>query len=97
MHADLDRQRQVTWAQIIAAAENDFEPPVFARHGSLRGIKEALVTSGAEVALLSGSGATVFGLFRDETQARRAEAQFLPQKNHKVFVVPTCSGPLAVR
>ncbi len=97
MHADLDHQVHVTWAQIIAAAENDFEPPVFARHGSLREIKGALAGSGAEVALLSGSGATVFGLFRDEIQARRAQAQFLPQNNLKVFVVPTCSGPLAVR
>ncbi|MEP6958503.1 MAG: 4-(cytidine 5'-diphospho)-2-C-methyl-D-erythritol kinase, partial [Nitrospirota bacterium] len=33
---ELDRQSQVSWAQLIAAAENDFEAPVFAAHGKLR-------------------------------------------------------------
>ena len=96
-HAGLERQRDVTWAQIIAAAENDFELPVFAQHGLLREIKETLLASGAEVALLSGSGVTVFGLFHDEATARRAGGQFSPQQNFKVFIVSTCSGPLAVR
>jgi len=49
------------------------------------------------VALLSGSGATVFGLFQDEGAARQAEAQFAQDTQLKVFVAPTCSEPLAVR
>ena len=97
MHADLDRQARATWAQLVAAAENDFEAPVFARHESLRRIKQTLLAHGAELALLSGSGATVFGLFDDESMARQAQAQFPQEKQLKVFVVPTCSGPLAIR
>jgi 4-diphosphocytidyl-2-C-methyl-D-erythritol kinase len=97
MHADLDRQACATWAQLVAAAENDFEAPVFARHESLRRIKQTLLAQGAELALLSGSGATVFGLFDDEAIARQSQAQFAQQKHLKVFVVPTCSGPLALR
>ena len=42
---------------------------------NLREIKRALLTRGAEFALLSGSGATVFGLFDEESTARRAEAE----------------------
>ena len=90
----LDQQSQVTWAQLIAAAENDFEAPVFAAHGNLREIKQNLEAHGAEIALLSGSGATVFGLFADEARARVAQAQFVKDSFMKVYVVPTCSGPL---
>lgn len=97
IHEDLDRKACATWAQLVAAAENDFEVPVFARHESLRRIKRTLLAQGAELALLSGSGATVFGLFHDEATASNAQAQFAQEKQLKVFVVPTCSGPLAVR
>src|SRR6476660_9166156 len=67
---ELDRQSRVNWAQLIAAAENDFEALVFAAHGELREIKRSLQAHGAEIALLSGSGATVFGVFADEACAR---------------------------
>src|SRR5690242_6014764 len=59
-HSELIQCGRASWAQLAAAAENDFEAPVFARHAMLRDIKEALRAQGAEVALLSGSGATVF-------------------------------------
>ena len=94
---ELDRLSQVSWAQLIAAAENDFEAPVFAAHGKLREIKRNLQNYGAEIALLSGSGATVFGVFANESSARQAQAQFASEKLMKVFVAPTCSGPLGWR
>ena len=82
---------------MIAAAENDFEAPVFAAHGKLREIKRSLQAHGAEIALLSGSGATVFGVFVDEVRARQAQAQFVSENSMKVFVVPICSDPLGWR
>ena len=94
---NLDRQSQVSWAQLIAAAENDFEAPVFAAHEKLREIKRSLQNYGAEIALLSGSGATVFGVFANEARARQAQAQFANEDSMKVFVVSTCSGPLVWR
>jgi 4-diphosphocytidyl-2-C-methyl-D-erythritol kinase len=94
---ELDRQSRVSWAQLIAAAENDFEAPVFAAHGKLREIKRNLQAHGAEIALLSGSGATVFGVFANETRARLAQAHFVSDNSMKVFVTPTCSGPLGWR
>jgi 4-diphosphocytidyl-2-C-methyl-D-erythritol kinase len=96
---ELDRQSRVSWAQLIAAAENDFETPVFAAQGKLREIKRSLQAQGAEIALLSGSGATVFGVFADEANARQAQAQFqfVSEDLINVFVVPTCSGPLGWR
>ena len=94
---ELDRQSRVSWAQLIAATENDFEAPVFAAHEKLREIKRSLQAHGAEIALLSGSGATVFGVFADEARARLAQTQFMRESLTKVFVVPTCSGPLGWR
>jgi len=97
IHVDLDRQTHVNWTQLAEAAENDFEAPVFACHDSLRRIKQVLIAQGAELALLSGSGATVFGLFRDQAAANQAQAQIALEKELRVYVVPTCSGPLTVR
>jgi 4-diphosphocytidyl-2-C-methyl-D-erythritol kinase len=94
---ELDRQLRVSWAQLIAAAENDFEAPVFAAHGKLREIKRSLRAHGAEIALLSGSGAMVFGVFADEARARLVQAQFVSENLMSVFVAPTCSGPLGWR
>ena len=90
----LDREHEMSWEQIMHAAENDFETPVFAAHPDLRAIKRDLLTQGAEAALLSGSGATVFGVFRDEARAKHARAYFQPRPRYRVFVVATASGPL---
>ncbi len=94
---ELDRQALVSWPQLAAAAANDFEFPVFAAHGKLREIKQRLQAQGAEIALLSGSGATVFGVFADEAAARLAHATFASEQEMALFVVPTCSGPLFVQ
>jgi 4-diphosphocytidyl-2-C-methyl-D-erythritol kinase len=94
---ELDRQSRLSWAQLIAAAENDFEAPVFDAYGKLREIKRSLQAHGAEIALLSGSGSTVFGVFEDEARAQLAHAQFASENLMNVFVVPTCSSPLGWR
>lgn len=51
---------------------NSFESVVFERFRQLAGIKTTFLRAGASTALLSGSGASVFGIFRDEALARRA-------------------------
>lgn len=91
---ELGQRETVTWEQIAEAAENDFESPVFSHHGNLREIKYLLLSHGAEIALLSGSGATVFGVFPDEAQARQAHARCFSLPGCKAFVVPTCSTAL---
>ena len=51
--------------------ENDFEPAVFSRHPEIQSVRRELKRSGASIALMSGSGSSVFGLFpsRDSQQA----------------------------
>jgi 4-diphosphocytidyl-2-C-methyl-D-erythritol kinase len=84
----------ITWSQLAAAAENDFEAPVFAKYPLLQQIKRTLLKWGAHPALLSGSGATVFGVFDEESAARRAAARVTQDENLSTFIVPTCSEPL---
>jgi 4-diphosphocytidyl-2-C-methyl-D-erythritol kinase len=97
IHAALGRESRVSWEQVLQVAENDFEAPVFGVHPSLQAIKQALMAQGAEAALLSGSGATVFGIFRDEREARQAQAHFQTQSQLKVFAVVASSGPLIIK
>ncbi|MDD4427440.1 MAG: 4-(cytidine 5'-diphospho)-2-C-methyl-D-erythritol kinase [Paludibacter sp.] len=44
---------------------NDFESAVFKKHPVIREIKEALYGQGAVYASMSGSGSSVYGLFKD--------------------------------
>ena len=95
-HGELDRCDRLTWGQVAASVENDFEIPVFTKHPQLGEIKRFLLKRGAQFALLSGSGATVFGLFEEESTARRAGAELAQDAELNLFVVPTCSGPLSM-
>jgi 4-diphosphocytidyl-2-C-methyl-D-erythritol kinase len=51
---------------------NDLQAPCVARRPALRHLLGLLVGAGAKVAIMSGSGPTVFGLFAGRAHARRA-------------------------
>ena len=56
-------QPMETWRDELT---NDFEQSVFALHPEIGAIKQQLYDLGAVYAAMSGSGSSVFGLFRDE-------------------------------
>lgn len=62
---------------------NDFEEVVFKKHPGIAEIKERLYKSGAVFALMSGSGSSVYGLFKHPDEARIAADIF---KNYQTFV-----------
>lgn len=93
VHAGLGKASELSWEEVLQTAENDFEVSVFKAHPVLHKIKQKLFAEGAETALLSGSGATVFGVFRDETTARRAEIGFRAEPHLKAYTVSTLSDP----
>lgn len=92
----LESQSLTSWDEVISLAVNDFEVPVFAMHPVLQQIKRDLLSRGAQLALLSGSGATVFGIFQEEAAARRSAAYFHGRSELKTFVAQTSSGKLRV-
>ncbi|MBI5645679.1 MAG: 4-(cytidine 5'-diphospho)-2-C-methyl-D-erythritol kinase [Ignavibacteriae bacterium] len=71
---------------LVNTLRNDFEPVVFAAYEEVMRTKEILVRTGADFALMSGSGAAVFGLFADEAYAREAADFFA--KRHPVSLTP---------
>jgi 4-diphosphocytidyl-2-C-methyl-D-erythritol kinase len=61
--------------------KNDFEQSVFKNHVEIRGIKAALYAAGAIYASMSGSGASVFGIFDHQP-----DVKFLEEENEVFFV-----------
>ncbi|HZZ85276.1 MAG TPA: 4-(cytidine 5'-diphospho)-2-C-methyl-D-erythritol kinase [Anaeromyxobacteraceae bacterium] len=68
---------------------NDLQAPCFARHTPLAALAARLEGAGAEATIMSGSGPTVFGLFADRVEARRASRSVGDRKLVEVFVVRT--------
>jgi 4-diphosphocytidyl-2-C-methyl-D-erythritol kinase len=59
--------------------ENDFERVVFPQYPELRDIKGALERAGSRYASLSGSGSTLYGLFRSPADAAKAASSLRKQ------------------
>ncbi len=68
----LAEREEMAWDEVIPLMENDFEAALAPHYPAFRDIKSRLRSAGAEAALLSGSGSTVFGLFKTESEADRA-------------------------
>lgn len=62
---DIVRQPIQTWKDELT---NDFELPAFKAHPILADIKKELYTQGALYAQMSGSGSSMFGIFKEEPQ-----------------------------
>lgn len=60
-------------------ATNDFEDYVFSKYPEIEIIKNELYKSGALYASMSGSGSTVFGIFRNKEEAQKSLNKF-PKK-----------------
>ncbi len=71
---------------LAAGLRNDFEPLVFEHYPSVKFAKEQLVALGADVALMSGSGSAVFGLFAEEPAAVAALEALA--KKFQVYLTP---------
>jgi 4-diphosphocytidyl-2-C-methyl-D-erythritol kinase len=72
-----------------AGLENDLERVTVMEYPMLQEIKETLKKWGAEVALMTGSGPTLFGLFPDRGRALTARKELVKRKDLSVFLVHT--------
>ncbi len=69
---------------------NSFEKSIFRKYPEIESIKQRLIAFGADGALMSGSGSTVFGIFEDEARAKEAY-QYYEGKYKEVFLTRTCN------
>jgi 4-diphosphocytidyl-2-C-methyl-D-erythritol kinase len=72
-------------------AENDFEQVVFAKWPELGRLKRQLIRAGAETALLTGSGSTVYAIF--DSAPKMLSASKLVPATWQVFRTRTLSRP----
>jgi 4-diphosphocytidyl-2-C-methyl-D-erythritol kinase len=61
--------------------KNDFEQPIFSQYPDIARIKHILISNGAVFASLSGSGSSVFGIFKEEQNPKDWFS-----KDHEVWV-----------
>ncbi len=87
----------LSWEQLIPHVENDFEQAMEPIFPVLHEIKSQLLSFGAETALLSGSGSTVFALFRNQEEALRAKSHLGEEKGWWTSLSQTCTTPLMSR
>jgi 4-diphosphocytidyl-2-C-methyl-D-erythritol kinase len=64
---------------------NDFEPVVFEAFAAVRACTERLLRLGAQGAVMSGSGASVLGLFRRQAEAQKAAERLSREPGYTVF------------
>lgn len=87
-----ERDLPADWAAVARRAHNDFEHAVFAREPALRNYRDLLRDSGASIAMLSGSGATVFGVFVSESARDGAAARLAGTvRAAGATIISTCS------
>ena len=78
-----------SWGDVGRMAGNDFESPVFARHGEVRAAFEALAGTHPVVCRMSGSGSALFGIYRSARD--RDDAIMMLGRKHGT-VIPVEAG-----
>jgi 4-diphosphocytidyl-2-C-methyl-D-erythritol kinase len=84
------------WDDLLPLIENDFAPVMEREYPVLREIRQSLGERGAEAAMLSGSGSTVFGVFATERSTRTAAEGLDRRPGWRVWVTRTQGRPAAV-
>ncbi len=81
-----------SWETMQCAMFNIFESVILPMHKEASACKAILSVAGARVAMMSGSGPAVFGIFDGEDSACAAVAA-LQAAGAKAFLCKTCGGP----
>ena len=94
----LDLDSLSRWGDIGRMAGNDFESPVFNRYGEIRAAFEMLVTTRPLVCRMSGSGSTLFAIYRSPRD--RDDAIMMLGRKHGTLtpvetVATSAPGPVA--
>jgi 4-diphosphocytidyl-2-C-methyl-D-erythritol kinase len=89
----LDLDSLSSWGSIGRMAGNDFESAVFGRVPEVRAAFDALVTTRPLVCRMSGSGSTLFAIYRN-ARDRDDAASMLGRKHGALTAVQTLAAPV---
>lgn len=78
---DSEDQKKLNWKHVNEFCVNDFTAPITAEYPVIGDALEALKASGADFADMSGSGATLYGIFCNETKRVQAASGLLSKFN----------------
>lgn len=106
-YSDWDLTSDMTWDTLKSFEEikqrpepgtliNDLYPVVAARHPEVAATRAALIEAGAENAMMSGSGPTVFGVFYSEGAAKTAKQKLAAVFGEGLIMAHMIEGPLIV-
>lgn len=84
----LDIEALSSWGSIARMSGNDFESPVFGRHPDIRAAFEAVAGSRPLICRMTGSGSTIFGVYRSSRE-RDDAAMMLGRKFGRIVVTET--------
>lgn len=84
----LDLESLGSWGSIGRMSGNDFETPVFGRHPEVRAAYEAVAKTQPLICRMSGSGSSVFGIYRS-ARDRDDAAMMLPRRLGRVTATET--------
>jgi 4-diphosphocytidyl-2-C-methyl-D-erythritol kinase len=78
--------RAIIYEELCENLFNDLESVTIKRYPEIETIKNTLISCGADGVLMSGSGPTVFAVFKDITTARKCADMCGGNKNYAVFL-----------
>jgi 4-diphosphocytidyl-2-C-methyl-D-erythritol kinase len=87
----LDLNSLSGWGDVARMAGNDFESPIFGRHAEIRAAFEALVATRPLLCRMTGSGSTLFSIYRN-TRDREDAMMMLGRKHGTVTPVETIAA-----
>ncbi|MCX8105392.1 MAG: 4-(cytidine 5'-diphospho)-2-C-methyl-D-erythritol kinase [Ignavibacterium album] len=82
---EIIRDSSIDFNELAKVASNDFEAVVFPIYPEIKEIKKQMINFDSKLALMTGTGSTVFGFFDDEEAAYQAE-QFFKCKNYFTYL-----------
>jgi 4-diphosphocytidyl-2-C-methyl-D-erythritol kinase len=88
--SDANSRRSRLWP-LRGSFKNDFESVIFDIEPEIRRTKKTLLQAGALGALLAGSGSSVFGIFADREDQRRALDEIKLEAGWRIFPCVTVS------
>jgi 4-diphosphocytidyl-2-C-methyl-D-erythritol kinase len=87
----LDLNSLSGWGDVARMAGNDLESPVFGRHAGIRSAFEALVATGPLLCRMTGSGSTLFSVYRN-ARDREDAIMMLGRKHGTLTPVETVAS-----